>query len=159
MLENLLSKKDCADCRICCNFENYELWETPIITDDLRKAIADDNPDQEFIKRGNSWLFKMEQDIDELFYCPMLDRNSGCMLGDKKPFDCTIWPYRVMNFNGKRVISISSICPVMYRKPLNELVDELKKNGLAEIIFAQADKNPDILKEYQDGYPILIVEK
>lgn len=158
MLKNILLNKDCAKCQICCVFENYDLWETPIISDELRKEIADDFPDQEFIKKGNSWLMRMEQDEDGLFYCPMLDRKSGCMLDEKKPFDCRIWPYRIMNFNGTRVISIASICPVMYEKPLNILVEELTKNGLAKIIFDEADKNPDIVKQYQDGYPILICE-
>ena len=29
-------------------------------------------------------------------------KNIGCILGDEKPFDCKIWPYRVMNFKGKQ---------------------------------------------------------
>jgi Fe-S-cluster containining protein len=158
MLEKLLSKQDCAECQICCTFESYDLWETPVISDELRKTIADDFPDQEFIRKGNSWLMRMEQDDDGLYYCPMLDTKTGCMLDEKKPFDCRIWPYRVMDFNGARVISIASICPVMFKKPLNELVEALTKGGLAKIIFDEADKNPDIVKQYQDGYPILVCE-
>jgi hypothetical protein len=46
----------------------------------------------------------------------------------------------------------------MFKKPLNELVEALTKGGLAKIIFDEADKNPDIVKQYQDGYPILVCE-
>ncbi len=158
MLKNILSGSECAECRICCVFDKYDIWETPVITNDLKAKINEDYPDTEFISKGNSYLFRMREDDDELYYCPMLDKQTGCRLGDNKPFDCRIWPYRVMNFGGKRVISIASICPSLYKKPLSELVYELDKNGLANIIFEYADENPDIVKEYQKGYPILITE-
>ena len=81
----------------------------------------------------------------ELFICPALDPDKGCTLGDNKPFDCKIWPYRIMEFNGVRVISVASICPDMYAKPLDKLVGELE-NGLADKIFAEAESptNRDI---------------
>ena len=80
------------------------------------------------------------------------------MLGDEKPFDCRIWPYRIMKIGDKRAITLASICDEMYNRPLSELVDFLKK-GLAEKIFSYADKHPEIVKPYYDGYPVLIFEK
>lgn len=160
MLKNILSPAECKKCRICCGFEGYELWETPIVSDDLKNQILADNPEQKFISKGKSWLFRMEcENENELYFCPMLDMNTGCMLKDNKPFDCKIWPYRIMNLGGKRVITIASICPSMYSKPLSQLIDELNKTGLADKIFEEADKNPDIVKEYERGYPILLIEK
>ena len=111
------------------------------------------------MKKGDGWIFRMDEAEDELYYCPMLDHKTGCRLGDDKPFDCRIWPYRVMDFGGNRVISMASICPTMYAKPLSELCRELEKNGLAEKIFAYADSHPDIVKPYESGYPILLAEK
>lgn len=158
MLKNILSGKECAECRICCVFDRYDLWETPVISEDLKKEINDIYPNQQFIKKESSFLFKMEEQEDELYYCPMLDKSKGCVLGELKPFDCRIWPYRIMNFEGRRVISIASICPSLYNKPLSILVDELQKNGLAGIVLDYAGKNPDIVKDYQKGYPILYCE-
>ena len=146
MLRNILSPETCAKCRICCIFEK----------------IHAARPELKFVSKGDSgaYIFNMEETWDserELFICPALDPDKGCTLGDNKPFDCKIWPYRIMEFNGVRVISVASICPDMYAKPLNKLVGELE-NGLADKIFAEADKDPAMIKPYEQGYPILKVE-
>lgn len=161
MLKNILSGSSCAKCRICCIFDNYDLWETPVVSDELYEKLLKEYPGVEYLPKGNSRIFKCIPDTvngEELFICPMLDHSTGCRLGDDKPFDCRIWPYRIMELGGKRVISIASICPEMYNKPLAVLVSELNRDGLAEKIFAEADRNPDIVKKYESGYPILTVE-
>ena len=155
MLKDILSPSDCAKCRVCCVFDHYDLWESPIIPDEMKKSLSELDPELEFIPRNDSWVFNMNGLDDGLYYCPMLT-DTGCRLGDSKPFDCRIWPYRVMNFRGRFVITIASICPVMYKKPLNALIAELD-GGLANIIFAEAENNPDIIKEYDNSYPILKV--
>ncbi len=159
MLKNILKGEDCASCRICCVFDKYDLWETPVLEESLKDKASEKFPDTAFVQKGDGWLFRMEESEDGLYYCPMLDPKSGCMLGDDKPFDCRIWPYRVMELGGCRVISIASICPTMYVKPLSELCGELEKNGLAEKIFAYADSHPHIVKPYESGYPILLAKK
>ena len=158
MLKNILKSSDCASCRVCCVFDKYDLWETPVLDGELKKRVEERFPRISFVEKGNGWLFRMEESEDELYYCPALDPNSGCILGEDKPFDCKIWPYRIMSLGGKRVISIASICPTMYAKPLSELCGELERNGLAEKIFAFADSHPDIVKPYENGYPVLKVE-
>lgn len=155
MLKNILKSSDCASCRICCVFDKYDIWETPVLDNDLKERVSERFPELAFVRKGDGWLFRMEESGDGLFYCPALDRDSGCILGADKPFDCKIWPYRIMEFGGKRVISIASICPTMFAKPLSELCAELEHDGLAEKIFAFADAHPDIIKPYEDGYPIL----
>ena len=159
MLKNILKSSDCAACKICCVFDKYDIWETPVLDDELKNRISERFPQLSFVKKGEGWLFRMEESEDELFYCPALDKNSGCILGEDKPFDCKIWPYRIMELGGRRVISIASICPTMFKKPLSELCAELEKNNLADKIFEFADSHPDIVKQYEDGYPVLKVEK
>lgn len=161
MLRNILSPDTCAKCRICCIFDKYDVWETPVISEELKERISASHPDIRFVSKGDSgaYIFNMEDTWDdekELFTCPALDPEKGCMLGENKPFDCMIWPYRIMELNGARVISIASICPDMYAKPLNMLIKELD-DGLADIIFAEAEKNPAMVKPYEQGYPILKV--
>ncbi len=157
MLKNILKSSDCASCRLCCVFDKYDIWETPVLDDELKNFVSERYPETAFVKKGGGWIFRMNEAEDGLYYCPMLDPSSGCMLGDGKPFDCRIWPYRIMTLGGHRVISIASICPSMYKKPLSELCEELEKDGLAEKIAAFADARPDIVKPYENGYPILKV--
>ena len=53
------------------------------------------------------------------------------------------------------VITISPVCKSVDPENLNvkALVEEL-----APIIFAEAEKNPDIIKEYIKGYPIAAIK-
>ena len=62
------------------------------------------------------------------------------------------------SYYGKRVIAIAPICPALMKKPLNELVNFLNA-GLAEKIFSYGDEHPEIIKDHDNSYPILIFEK
>lgn len=155
MLSKLLSKDECASCQICCSFDSTDLWETPVVSKDLKIRILDDYPELKFIKKNDSFLFRMDKEPDEdLYFCSVLDREKGCVLGDEKPFDCRIWPFRIMDFEGRLVITLSPVCPVMIKKPLSEL--QALARELAPVIFEEAEKNSDIVKKYLPNYPILV---
>lgn len=157
MLSKLLSKEDCKNCRICCSFDSFDIWETPVVSEQLRNRILDDYPELRFIKKDDCYLFRMEKEPGEdLYFCSVLDRSKGCVLGDDKPFDCKIWPFRIMDLNGTRVITLSPVCPVMFSKPMDQLIELAKE--LAPVIFAEGDKQPAIVKKYISGYPIMAVE-
>ncbi|MBE6856728.1 MAG: hypothetical protein E7500_04790 [Ruminococcus sp.] len=158
MLKKILSGESCANCRLCCVFDRYDVWETPVFTEDIKNKILEKAPDTQFLPVEGGYIFKVSEFDDEgLFSCPALTEN-GCMLGDEKPFDCRIWPYRIMNIGGRRAITIASICDELYNRPLSQLVDFLKE-GLGEKIFAYADAHPEIVKPYYEGYPVLMFEK
>ena len=91
MLSKILSKEECAKCRICCCFDSYDIWETPYISQTLASKILQEyTPKQEFIKKENHFLFKMDKEQNaDLYYCPMLDNEKGCILGDDKPVSYT----------------------------------------------------------------------
>ncbi|MBQ9957090.1 MAG: hypothetical protein IJO99_05950 [Ruminococcus sp.] len=158
MLKKILSGESCANCRLCCIFDRYDVWETPVFTEDIKNKILEKAPDTQFLPVEGGYIFKVSEFDDEgLFSCPALTEK-GCMLGDEKPFDCRIWPYRIMNIGGRRAITIASICDELYNRPLSQLVDFLKE-GLGEKIFAYADAHPEIVKPYYEGYPVLMFEK
>lgn len=157
MLKKILSGDSCAQCRLCCVFDRYDIWETPVFTDEIRRKILEAKPAAEFITKDGGFIFKAEElGEDELFSCPALTEN-GCMLGDDKPFDCRIWPYRIMEIGGRRAITIASVCDELYNRPLSQLVG-LLKDGLAEKIFTYAESHPEIVKPYCEGYPVLMFE-
>ena len=158
MLKKILSGEACAKCRLCCIFDRYDVWETPVFTEEIMLRIREVRPDAEFIRWDNGYIFKvLALNEDQLFTCPALT-PTGCMLGDEKPFDCRIWPFRIMELDGRRAITIAHICTELYSRPLSELVDFLKE-GLADTIFSYADAHPEIVKPYYDGYPVLLFEK
>lgn len=158
MLKKILSPRTCANCRVCCGFDNGDIWETPILTEELVEYIKENiNPKQKFLKMGNSYLFDMSfADGEELVFCPMLS-ETGCILGDKKPFDCKVWPYRVMRVGDKLAITISPVCEPLFSEPLEKLSSFACKE-IADTMFAEAEKNPDIIKDYIADYPILKIK-
>ncbi len=157
MLTKLLSRETCADCQLCCVFDRYDIWETPVLSAEIRESAAALLPDAEFIRKGEeSYLFRIrELDHEDLFGCPLLDPTSGCMLGEEKPFDCQIWPFRIMELGGRQAITIAPICEAMTAQPIGTLLAFLR-DGLADTIFDYAAQHPDVIKPYDSMYPILL---
>ncbi|MDR0974795.1 MAG: hypothetical protein LBL80_03775 [Ruminococcus sp.] len=169
LTDSLLSGDDCKNCRLCCWFTKYDLWETPVIDDSLREIISERYPETKFVSRDKgSYVFVMTEtpQTDPLFAdhpeptrfdCPMLSTD-GCRLGNDKPFECQIWPYRIMSQEGKLLISLSLLCKPICENSFTSVIS-LLKSGLADKIIAYSKIHPCIIKEYTDGYPILMYIK
>lgn len=158
MLKEILDPCCCAQCRICCVFDSTDIWEIPVFSGETAEKIMAENPDIRFIPKGGGYVTETGNLVDgELFRCPALGEN-GCILGDSKPFDCRIWPFRIMKIGDRRGITVASLCHAVYSQPLSGLVNFLRK-GLADEIFRYADEHPEIIKEYDEGYPVLLLER
>ncbi len=160
MLKGLLENKICASCKICCGFDNTDLWEMPVMNEKTRRRLAELRPNVEFIEKDGGFVVDAGNLPDgELFYCPALDPEKGCMLGVDKPFDCFIWPFRIMSVDeGLLAITISPVCPEIYSRPLSQLMDFLSR-GLEKTIYEYAGKHPEIIKPYEHDYPILSIKR
>ncbi len=158
MLKKILQPQSCGKCRICCGFDESDKWEIPLVFDELRDHIRENYPDIKLTQRGNEYVFDMQFNGDEVIFCPMLT-ETGCRLGDKKPFDCRIWPFRVNDLDGKRVITVSPVCDTVSQLPLKALCDFVNADGFAEMLFSEAKAHPDMVKPYISGYPILAVQE
>lgn len=155
MLKKILSPETCGKCRVCCVFDKEDIWEIPLISKEIYLNLQTERPELKMSPRGkNSYVFQMSFEENGLSYCPALS-ETGCTLGKNKPFDCSIWPLRVMKKDDDIVITISPVCESI--NPENALVKELAKE-LAPVIFAEAEKNPDIIKEYIEGYPVAAIK-
>lgn len=155
MLKKILKGSDCAECRVCCVFDKSDMWEIPLIGAELYDYIRKNFPEQKLQKRMNSHVFDMEFEANGLSYCPMLGEK-GCLLGDNKPFDCKIWPLRVMSVGENRVITASPVCETVSKLPIAAMSEFVAEN--ADTIFKAAENQPDIVKPYIDGYPIFAVK-
>ncbi len=157
MLKKILQPQECGRCRICCGFDENDKWEIPLVFEELRSFLSENYPDTKLVKRGNEYVFDMNFNGDEVIFCPMLSER-GCKLGDNKPFDCRIWPFRVNDLDGKLVITVSPVCDTVSKLPLKSLCDFISENGFAEMLFSEAAKHPDMIKPYIKGYPIVAVK-
>jgi hypothetical protein len=156
-LSDLLTPQDCAECRLCCWFSQYEIWETPAICDELKTIIEEKFPKTRFIQRdGYSQIDLNPLKTDtggEYYACSMLT-ETGCALGSDKPFECSVWPYRIMRLDDKYIISVSALCKPMTAHSLETIIKTLD-NGLEAALVDYAAKNPAMIKNYADGYPII----
>lgn len=157
MLEKILAAESCGKCRVCCGFTREDIWEIPLVYAENRSAV-EEKLGGALIPRGGEFVFDMKFDDGELSYCPALSEN-GCSLGELKPFDCAVWPFRVNALGDMRVITVSPVCETVSSLPLSALSEFVSSDGFAEKLFAEARRHPDIVKPYIDGYPILAVDK
>ena len=158
MLSSILSKTTCAACKFCCSFRRQSLWETPLFPPEVAEKLSKPNEygvvgefrDGQIILGGYR-----TDDSEEEVPCTFLDPQKGCILkGEDKPFDCSIWPLRIMDKGGKLVIALTPTCPAIGAVPNQALID-LVKNGLGEQIFEYAKTHPYIVKEYREGFPVV----
>ena len=163
MLSKVLEKSTCASCKFCCSFKRSSLWETPLFpaetVDKLsRGGVHFKEQKQEGHRFGQMDLAGKYKtaDPEEEAACEFLDPDRGCRLEEKdKPFDCKIWPLRIMEKDGERVIALTPTCPSINRQPLS-VMEQLVRDGLGKQIFEYAQEHPYIVKAYKEGFPVLM---
>lgn len=154
MLKEILSPKTCAECRLCCSFDREDSWENPVISENTAEKVKEQCKNGELIPYGgNSYRFALSYNDEGLAYCPALTEKGCCLDDNAKPFDCKIWPYRIMRKGDKLVIVLSPVCENMSAMDFSKTKAFGEK--IAKEIFEQAEENPDIIKEYIEGYPIV----
>lgn len=158
MLSRVLSRSSCAACKFCCSFRWQSLWETPLFLPEVVEKLSKPNEygvvgefcDGQIVLGGYKTA-----DPEEEVPCTFLDPQKGCILKpEDKPFDCSIWPLRIMRKDGELVIALTPTCPSIGAVPSQALVN-LVKNGLGNKIFEYAKAHPYIIKEYREGFPII----
>ncbi len=152
MLSKVLEKQKCAECKICCEFDKADEWEIPVINEKLKKKLDEQNV-KTFCVNG-CYKYDLEFEGEEIKNCPFHSKDTGCILDDEnKPFDCKIWPLRVMNKNGKKVLAIAKLCPNFK----NDKTDLLKfiDEELEGIIREYISKNPYLINDFKSDYEVL----
>jgi Fe-S-cluster containining protein len=166
LLSPILTSGQCASCKFCCSFAAFEAWETPLFSKENIGRISKTYGSFPVKKTGgssytldlSSWW--KEHGEKEYAPCPFLDPQCGCMLPEEeKPFDCKIWPLRVMRKNGQLVIALTPTCEEINKIPLERVKTLIEKKGIGKIIFDEAEKMPDMIKEYREGFPVLMEKK
>lgn len=157
MLKKILLPETCAECRLCCVFDRTDIWEVPVLTKENAENVRKILPDAEIAEKNSEYTFSVpELQGDELFKCPALS-CTGCRLSrEEMPFDCRIWPFRIMHSeNGKCVIAVSELCKGVGEYSDEQLRDFLN-DGLGEMCFQFAEKHPEHIKPMAQGYRIIL---
>lgn len=157
MLTKMLSRSTCAACRLCCQFDASDIWELPVLPPETVVAVQQKLPDVKLVPVGAEQTFAAPPlEGEELFACPMLTVH-GCGLSEQeKPFDCQVWPFRLMQTeNGKIGIAISELCSGMQSYSDAQLQAFLQE-GLADTMFAYAEQHPAHVKPWMDGYRMIL---
>ncbi|MBQ8724192.1 MAG: hypothetical protein IJY74_00795 [Oscillospiraceae bacterium] len=160
MLRKILSPETCAQCRLCCVFDKTDIWELPVLTDENVSAVRKLCSQVSLAEKGMEQTFHApELQAEELFSCPALSDNGCCLTREDMPFDCRIWPFRMMrDENGKCVIAVSELCKGVAEYS-DEQLREFLNDGLGEMCFMFAEEHPDHVKPLADGYRVVLFEK
>ena len=160
MLTKLLRRETCAACKLCCKFDSYDIWSTPILNTEVLAKVKELLPEAHFLQKAeDAWLFRVEDfDDEDNFVCPLLDPERGCMLGEEKPFSCGIWPFLLTEVGGEQCIALSPLCSTVLHMPVDTLL-RFVKDELAEAAFAYADAHPEEVLPYDGVSTVLVWRK
>ena len=150
MLSSVLNKSTCKNCGFCCEFEKADEWEIPVVNKQLAKQL--EKKEIKVLKLNNNYSFDLEFEGKEIKKCPFLGEN-GCVLDDEnKPFDCKIWPIRVMEKQGKIYLTLAKTCPEFEKD--DERIIKLSLE-LFEKIRDYVKNNRGAIKPYSPDYKII----
>ena len=91
-------------------------------------------------------------DSEEEVSCPFLDSTKGCILPrDLKPFDCSIWPLRVVRSDDNIKVVLTPTCSAINKIELSD-VKKFVKEELEEKILIYAKSHPEIIKDDSDFF-------
>ncbi len=157
MLSGLLEKHQCADCRYCCVFDRLDFWEMPSLLEPTAKAILNMNADVSLNRQGSVYTFDDKNLTEELYPCPALT-DKGCGLpSELKPFECSIWPFRVMEYCGDMVLAVCTDCESLKDVSV-QVVDNFANSKVRAVAFDYAKKYPQMVKPYHGNYRIVPCE-
>lgn len=158
MLAEVLSEKDCAKCEFCCSFRRASLDLTPCFDKENIEEIMRLYPEAKFKTRSDGAVTidlddKYEtDDVSEEALCYF--NRKGCILPSHlKPFDCSLWPFRLMKNGDGLSIALVPSCPYIDKSDLTKLKKAAENVGKAAIEYSK--DHPEIIIEYRDDYSVL----
>lgn len=174
LLLPILSTSQCASCKFCCSFAEFEAWEAPLFSKERIESLMHKYGSFPVKKTGDTYTIDFSnyykehaasKNISEngdflsepYAPCPFLS-NHGCILTDEeKPFDCKIWPLRIMNISkeNRTVLALTPTCVEINKLPLEDIRYFVETSRIMQAIADEAKKLPGMIKEYREGFPIL----
>lgn len=156
MLKEILTGKQCEECKGCCRFDKSDIWIYPKVTEEESKRIFEKYGVKMQKLGENIYGFESRFDENGIVTCPALGEQ-GCILGDNKPVSCKYYPVVLVKKDGKVVIALDSFCREFKGK--EELIKEYTEKHLAKILFEHAKTFPGDVFDFTDGMTVLKEEQ
>lgn len=157
MLTGIFTPEDCAACKLCCNFRKCSAWETPSLEDELIYLLQEEAVPL-YKRADGSTTFYLHFCTDseiETANCPMLNPDAGCTLPrELRPFECRIWPLRLMKRGSSLVIGLYKNCPALKGDTFERLKQYATGDLLQELLH-YAQRHPKSVRELDDAYTII----
>ena len=159
MMEEILTPADCAGCEFCCSFRRQSLSLTPYFAKEAIDEIRGLYPELHFKTLSNGAVTidlddkYLTDDSEEEALCPF--HRTGCILPEHlNPFDCKLWPVRLMKTGNGLVLALVPSCPWI-RKDDEAKLKEVAEAGAKEAV-EYAKEHPEIVIEYRPDYQVII---
>ena len=122
----VITSSDCFACRGCCTFDAKYPDYAPLFTTEQRDRVQTEFATEAivFLPVGRMWRIGLrEMPGTGRCVCPLLDVQSGsCRVYSYGIFDCDTWPYQVQVRGGRRLLTLTSECPVVGEERMAAMV-------------------------------------
>ena len=158
MLKDVLSPEDCAKCGFCCSFRRQSLHLTPLFAKETVEEIRRLFPEARFRTLPNGAVTidiadrYRTDDSGEEALCPF--NRKGCILPQHlKPFDCELWPFRLMKSGNGLALALVPTCPWIAKDS-----PKFKETAaaVAEKAVAYAKTHPELVIESRPDYQVVV---
>lgn len=161
MLTHLFTPDQCARCKLCCNFHRSTAWETPSLEPQTAERLSAAGVPLRRREDGSRTfgLHFCSEDPAETADCPMLDPSAGCtMPREERPFECRIWPLRLMKGAHGLSLGLYVGCPALTDDVRAKLTAEAT-GSLLPALRAYAEQHPASVRPEDPAYTIIWREK
>ncbi|MBO4904344.1 MAG: hypothetical protein J5367_03900 [Lachnospiraceae bacterium] len=159
MMEEILSPADCAKCEFCCSFRRQSLNLTPYFAAENVDEICRLYPEARFkTLPGGAVTIDLDDkyqtdDSEEEALCPF--NHTGCILPDNlKPFDCKLWPFRLMRGENGLLLALVPTCPWIKKDDPGKLKEVAMT--MAKEAARYAKIHPELIIDYRADYQIIL---
>lgn len=122
-LQQFVPSKVCLDCDGCCRFkEKDSLWRPRLTEEEITQTIKRGLAEEIFLKQALGKDGRIETISGQgHYFCRFFDSAANrCRIHGFHPFECQLYPFVLMNKEGKTAIAAHHHCPFIQEKRNSE---------------------------------------
>lgn len=158
-LKQVVTYTDCLRCQQCCKFDHLYRNFAPVISPEQKRAMVAEGlltPGQVRRRKDGNYSIRLVKGKKEKgLQCSCLGENMACTVQERKPFDCLLYPFVLVQGRrkGEVFMAVDDTCPKIaklrgterFRKHKEYLRRVFTKPGMVDFIR----HNPFVVERYQ----------